>query len=207
MSREQIQENYITFLVMMYDELRLRGISSDAGIQIHNPRIDRTIPNINRLLSKFISFIYSWRQNYWRTGSSRIRIIMNQLNTNLNTIYPDINVQNYTIDERIVMYKTFIESPHIVPIPNYDLAEPCAICQETMTSDVISLGYCHHTFHRTCINEWIPRENGRTCPLCRSSFYGKTRSARRIRRVRSTRSTRSTRRVRSTRRTRSVTRT
>jgi hypothetical protein len=41
----------------------------------------------------------------------------------------------------------------------------CAICQETLTSPATRIRHCGHSFHTTCISEWLTRSVH--CPNCR----------------------------------------
>jgi len=48
------------------------------------------------------------------------------------------------------------------------MAEVCSICLADMNSaDDVELEKCGHSFHSSCIGEWIRRDKN-TCPCCRS---------------------------------------
>lgn len=42
---------------------------------------------------------------------------------------------------------------------------PCAICQETISSNGVRLRSCRHDFHRSCISQWFSMSV--RCPVCR----------------------------------------
>ena len=48
----------------------------------------------------------------------------------------------------------------------------CGICLERLDSNVnlVWIDKCRHIFHKDCILRWA--RNSRTCPTCRSSFFG-----------------------------------
>jgi len=45
----------------------------------------------------------------------------------------------------------------------------CSICLEEIQKNKKKKLYCHHCFHRNCINQWIKLHNN-TCLQCRSSI-------------------------------------
>jgi hypothetical protein len=49
--------------------------------------------------------------------------------------------------------------------------DPCAICYDPFEESTLYELPCHHRFHVACIDTWISRGRGRTCPLCRESLW------------------------------------
>ena len=43
--------------------------------------------------------------------------------------------------------------------------EDCAICLETLNTDIINKWTCNHKFHSNCIKQWKTN----SCPLCRTN--------------------------------------
>ena len=48
----------------------------------------------------------------------------------------------------------------------------CSICKEKFQEGEYKriLPYCCHIYHKKCIDNWLKRDNNRSCPLCRKSF-------------------------------------
>ncbi|RWS03508.1 hypothetical protein B4U80_14757 [Leptotrombidium deliense] len=46
--------------------------------------------------------------------------------------------------------------------------EDCAICLEFGEFQFCMLYYCHHVFHRHCLQRWSKDGITVTCPLCRA---------------------------------------
>jgi len=45
----------------------------------------------------------------------------------------------------------------------------CSICYNTFNDDAIQLD-CNHVFHKHCLDYWIDKGKGESCPLCRKAF-------------------------------------
>ena len=43
----------------------------------------------------------------------------------------------------------------------------CSICLDTIEEPVYKLIKCHHTFHKSCLQQWFVKNNN--CPLCRQT--------------------------------------
>ena len=50
---------------------------------------------------------------------------------------------------------------NIIVSPSY----PCAVCQESLSSDTCGIRQCGHCFHRSCIVSWFSMSV--RCPVCR----------------------------------------
>ena len=42
---------------------------------------------------------------------------------------------------------------------------PCAICQDSITSNGVRIRHCRHSYHRSCISNWFSMSV--RCPVCR----------------------------------------
>ena len=51
---------------------------------------------------------------------------------------------------------------------NVEVDDDCSICYNSLKEDSIKLR-CSHTFHRTCISQWI--KTSPTCPMCRTNVF------------------------------------
>ena len=46
--------------------------------------------------------------------------------------------------------------------------EDCSICLESFKNKELYSSTCKHTFHKSCIDKWLDKDN--SCPLCRTKL-------------------------------------
>lgn len=50
--------------------------------------------------------------------------------------------------------------------------KPCSICLDPFGTRPLVAGACAHVFHAECVEQWLARDPGRTCPVCRMPLTG-----------------------------------
>ena len=65
-----------------------------------------------------------------------------------------------------VLSKDYDESKNAAAVPDGD----CGICYMPFDSSTKILTACNHAFRNACLEAWIEKGNGKTCPFCRAHF-------------------------------------
>jgi len=79
--------------------------------------------------------------------------------TNLSSLFQDIAVH---------ASQTIIDGASTVITLEEDIEENCSVCQDRLRQGEIvrKLTACNHTFHRSCVDNWLLQSSVR-CPTCR----------------------------------------
>ena len=83
------------------------------------------------------------------------------------------NSEEFKRDPSIILYeKSKWFSSIKNSIPERDNNDVCSICYDVIKDDhaCVSLNSCKHTFHTSCLDEWVKYNKGK-CPECRKYIY------------------------------------
>ena len=92
--------------------------------------------------------------------------IMNRMTTTTITIPLNVNntAQGQSFFDPVIVAPTHQQiNNNLVPYAGDRCT--CAICQDDVTSDGVSLRLCNHVYHESCIRTWF--STSVRCPVCR----------------------------------------
>lgn len=118
-------------------------LTTPANINIKTEK-NFTLKEIIWLIKDIYKKIYNDEEN---TSDSSLFFIDNPCNNCVN-----MNIEN------------------TLTVSSTDEKENCSICFLKLNGDKYILK-CNHLFHTDCLNNWINKGKGTTCPLCRKPLY------------------------------------
>jgi hypothetical protein len=135
--------------------------------------------NINELVD-VLKLINNLEKDNNNSNSKEINDVIKHLIDEYNTT----NKDNYTIqyvflNKRIIKkinniflkdlgkYKKIKKTDKIIIND-----EKCAICLENFKVNqyIRKLPFCSHIYHKKCIDNWLKKDDNKSCPLCKKSY-------------------------------------